>query len=68
MGLETISGAPPFILVEVGDQAGEIREALVKQKIFVRYGAEWDYPKHLRVSYGLEEENQVFLEALRKLL
>lgn len=68
MGLATIVGAPPFILVEVGDRASEIRDALVKQRIFVRYGAEWDFPKHLRVSYGLEEENQAFLEALGKLL
>ena len=68
MGLVTISGAPPFILVEVGDRASEIRDALVQQKIFVRDGAEWDYPNHLRVSYGLEEENQAFFEALTKLL
>ena len=68
MGLQTISGAPPFILVEVGDKASEIRDALMKQKIFVRDGAEWDLPKHLRISYGLEEENQAFIEALAKLL
>jgi len=68
MGLATISGAPPFILVELGDRAREIRDALVKQKIFVRYGAEWDFPSNLRVSYGLEEENRAFLEALAKLL
>lgn len=64
MGLPTIVGAPPFILVELGARAKAIREALVKQKIYVRHGGEWDLPNHLRISYGLEHENQVFFKAL----
>ncbi len=68
MGLATIVGAPPFILVEIGDRAKQIRDALVEQKIFVRHGGEWDLPNHLRISYGLEEENQTFFSALAKLL
>jgi len=67
MGLETISGPPPFILVDVGERAGEIRDALVRRKIFVRDGKEWDLPHHLRISYGLEEENRRFLKAFRAL-
>lgn len=68
MALPTIAGAPPFMLVELGEHAKSIREALVQRKIFVRHGGEWDYPDHVRISYGLEEENQALLEALRKLV
>ena len=53
---------------KVGDKASEILDALVKQKIFVRDGAAWNLPKHLRISYGLEEENQAFFAALNQLL
>jgi histidinol-phosphate aminotransferase len=68
MGLGYISGAPTFILVEIGDRANSIREALVDRKIYVRKGEEWDLPRHLRVSYGLEEENRAFFSALEDLL
>jgi len=68
MGLSTIAGAPPFMLIEIGERAGPIRDELAKQKIFVRYGDEWDLPRHIRVSYGLEEENQAFVEALEKII
>ena len=68
MGLTTVAGPPPFMLIELGARASEIREALVRQKIFIRYGAEWDLPEHVRISYGLEEENQAFLSALAKLV
>lgn len=68
MGLGYISGPPPFILVEIGDRANQVRDALVDRKIYVRKGEEWDLPRHLRVSYGLEAENRAFFAALEDLM
>ncbi len=68
MGLGYISGAPTFILVDIGDKANDVREALVRRKIYVRKGEEWDLPRHLRVSYGLDEEHRAFFAALKELL
>jgi histidinol-phosphate aminotransferase len=68
MGLNYLSGPPTFILVEVGERAGAIRQALLDRKIYVRSGDEWELPRHLRISYGLEEEHQAFFAALKDLL
>jgi histidinol-phosphate aminotransferase len=68
MGLRYMSGPPTFLLVEIGQQANDIREALVRKKIYVRQGEEWALPRHLRISYGLDEEHRAFFDALRSLL
>jgi histidinol-phosphate aminotransferase len=68
MGLKYLSGPPTFILVEVGDRAGAIRQGLLDRKIYIRSGDEWELPHHLRISYGLEEEHRAFFEAFRELL
>ena len=41
-----------FLLVKVGDQAGVLRQALMKGGILVRDGAGIGFPGHLRVSIG----------------
>ena len=68
LGLDTISGHVPFILIDVGEKAGIIQQALVKQNIFVRNGVEWGFPQHIRVSYGLEQENRAFFSNLSTIL
>ena len=68
MGLNYLSGPPTFILVEVGERAGAIRQALLDSKIYVRSGDEWELPRHLRISYGLEAEHRAFFAAFSDLL
>ena len=68
MGLNYLSGPPTFILVEVGERAGAIRQALLDRKIYVRSGDEWELPRHLRISYGLEAEHRAFFAAFSDLL
>jgi histidinol-phosphate aminotransferase len=51
-----------FLLVKVGDQAGVLRQALMKGGILVRDGAGIGFPGHLRVSIGDAAGNAKILE------
>ncbi|MBJ6138132.1 histidinol-phosphate transaminase [Marinobacter litoralis] len=53
-----------FIAVDVGEQAAEVYQALLRSGVIVRPVAGYGMPNHLRVSVGLPEENERFLEAL----
>jgi histidinol-phosphate aminotransferase len=64
LGLDVVSGPPPFILFETGDRSQEIYDELLARKIFITHGRAWNMPGYLRVSYGTEEENEAFFNAL----
>jgi histidinol-phosphate aminotransferase len=66
--LTTVAGPSPFILIELGDRTTAIHEELARQNIFVTHGSTWQVPDFLRVSYGLESENQAFIAALKALM
>jgi histidinol-phosphate aminotransferase len=66
LGLATVSGPSPFMLIEVGERAKAIQNELKKRNIFIQTVAH--LPNYLRVSYGREEENQAFIGALRESL
>lgn len=68
LGLEYIPSAANFIAVDVGDRAQEIYEALLAKGVIVRPVGGYGMPRHLRVSVGLAEENQQFIEALEQSL
>lgn len=68
MGLPYIPSAGNFIAVEVGDQAQGIYQALLSHGVIVRPIAGYGMPHHLRVSVGLPEENERFLDALSQSL
>lgn len=68
IGLPYIPSAGNFIAVEVGDQALGIYQALLSHGVIVRPVAGYGMPRHLRVSVGLPEENQRFLDALSQSL
>ncbi|MCD1631172.1 histidinol-phosphate transaminase [Marinobacter shengliensis] len=68
MGLPYIPSAGNFIAVEVGDQAQGIYQALLSHGVIVRPIAGYGMPYHLRVSVGLPEENERFLDALSQSL
>ena len=60
-----------FVLVKVGneDSAGErINLALLRQGVIVRPVGNYGLPQWLRISIGLQEENAVFIDALKKAL
>ena len=56
-----------FVLVKVGD-AARINLELLKRGVIVRPVAGDGLPEWLRVSIGLAEENQVFIDALTDIL
>ncbi|WP_246841070.1 histidinol-phosphate transaminase [Hahella sp. CCB-MM4] len=68
LGLQYIPSVANFIAVEVGDNAGEIYQALLHKGVIVRPVANYSMTRHLRVSVGLESENERFLKALEEVL
>lgn len=67
LGLSYIPSVGNFICVEVGD-AEAVNNALLKEGIIVRPLRPYRMNEHLRISIGLPEENQRFIDALRKVL
>ncbi len=65
MGLEYVPSYGNFVLVRVGD-AARIYEALLHAGIIVRPVDNYGLPEWLRVSVGLAEENEAFLQAFEK--
>ena len=67
LGLDYIPSVGNFVCVEVGE-AGRVYEQLLRAGVIVRPVANYGMPRHLRVTVGLPEENQRFLEALKTVL
>jgi histidinol-phosphate aminotransferase len=56
-----------FILAEVGDGRA-VYDALLREGVIVRPMTAYGYPRHVRVSVGLPEENRRFIAALEQVL
>ncbi|WP_207063741.1 histidinol-phosphate transaminase [Motiliproteus sp. SC1-56] len=68
LGLDYIPSVGNFIAVDVACEAGPVFEALLREGVIVRPVGGYEMPRHLRVSIGLEAENQACLSALKKVL
>src|SRR5690554_4501750 len=68
LGLQWIPSRGNFIAVDLGRDAGPVYQGLLRAGVIVRPVAGYEMPNHLRVSIGLREENQRFLEALAGVL
>src|SRR5699024_5620233 len=68
MGLRYIPSAGNFVAVEVGPQALGVYQALLARGVIVRPVEGYGMPNHLRVSVGLPEQNELFIDALAKAL
>ncbi|RLJ22316.1 histidinol-phosphate transaminase [bacterium endosymbiont of Escarpia laminata] len=68
LGLGYIPSVGNFITVELGCSGVEIDQALLREGCIARPVANYGMPTHLRVTVGLPEENQRFLDALKKVL
>ncbi|WP_257279671.1 MULTISPECIES: histidinol-phosphate transaminase [unclassified Endozoicomonas] len=64
MGFDYISSSGNFITFDAGMGGMDCYQRLLEQGVIIRPLANYGMPGHLRVSIGLEEENQRFLEAL----
>jgi len=67
LGLEHIPSHGNFVTVKVSD-GGTVNRKLLKQGVIVRPIGGYGLPNHLRVTIGLERENNRFLEALERAL
>jgi len=67
LGLSYIPSFGNFVSVKVGDANG-VFQRLLERGVIVRPVASYGMPDYLRVSTGLEAENERFLEALRQSL
>ena len=76
LGLPYIPSVGNFISFEIpqtGEQAKRVTAAEVDQKllavgVIVRPIANYEMPNHLRVSIGTQDENEIFIAALTKIL
>lgn len=54
-----------FVLIKVAPRTGRsVFEALLSRGIIVRSMDEYEFPHHIRVTYGLPAENKLFLKAM----
>ncbi|NOU91847.1 histidinol-phosphate transaminase [Paenibacillus sp. LMG 31456] len=68
LGLSYTTSMSNFVLVELGTEAKSIYDQLLAKGVIVRYGTIWGLPRHIRVTVGLPEENECFLESLKEIL
>ncbi len=68
LGLNYIPSVGNFISVEFGDNAAQVYNDLLHEGVIVRPVAGYKMPSHLRVSVGLEAENQQCLNALANII
>jgi histidinol-phosphate aminotransferase len=67
LGLVHLPTYGNFVTIRLRE-AGRVNEALLKQGIIVRPITEYGLADYLRVSVGLPEQNEQFLEALAKIV
>lgn len=67
LGLQTVPSETNFLAVKVGDDAA-LCARLLDQGFTVMSLTGWGLPGHIRISFGTDEENARFFEALRAVL
>lgn len=68
LGLNYIPSVGNFICVEFNRPGLEIYEALLRKGVIIRPVGVYGMPDHLRVTIGLEEENDRFIRSLEEIL
>jgi histidinol-phosphate aminotransferase len=68
LGLGWIPSVCNFITVDLGRPAGPVDQALLRQGVICRPVGNYGLPNHLRISIGLEQENNRMLTALGRVL
>lgn len=66
--LDYVPSVANFILVDTGVSSAELFDKLLKKGVIVRAMKEYGFPNHIRVTVGLKEENEKFINALEEVL
>jgi histidinol-phosphate aminotransferase len=64
LGLEVVPSEANFLLVGVGRDGNALYQELLRRGVIVRPVGNYGYPRHLRITVGLPEENDRLLAAL----
>jgi len=67
-GLDYIPSVGNFVTVDLGRPAAAVDQALLREGVICRPVANYGLPSHLRITIGLESENDRLLAALDKVL
>ncbi len=68
LGLFYVPSQTNYVLVRIGEQAARVSQELLKLGIIIRHMASYGMPEFLRISVGLPEENQRFMDGLKQVL
>ncbi len=68
LGLSSIPSKGNFVTVDVGMSGDQVFDALLHKGVIVRPVTNYGLPQYIRVSIGLESENNRFLTALAEVL
>jgi histidinol-phosphate aminotransferase len=68
MGVRFVKSEANFVLIELGRDAKEVYEALLREGVIVRPMPGWGYPQAIRVTVGTAAENDVFLAAFARVI
>lgn len=68
LGLFFLPSQANFVLVRIGEAAGEVADELLRRGVIVRKMASYGLPEFLRISVGLAEENARCIAELRAIL
>ena len=68
LGLEVVPSEANFLLVGLHRDGGAVYQSLLRRGVIARPVANYGYPQYLRVTVGLPEENDRFLDSLREAL
>lgn len=68
MGLSYIPTQANFLIVDVGIDSAQVFQAMLRKGVIIRDGGFFGLPTFIRVSVGLPEENETFIQALQTVL
>jgi len=68
LDLQYIPSAGNFLTIDMAQDAMPVYQKLLHKGVIVRPVANYKMPNHLRVSIGLEHENQKYIDALQEIL
>ncbi|MBW1779903.1 MAG: histidinol-phosphate transaminase [Deltaproteobacteria bacterium] len=68
MGLEYIPTQTNFFLIKAPGGGKRVYEAMLKEGVIIRAMDSYGLPDYIRICVGLPEENQRFIETLKKVL
>ena len=68
MQLDYIPSVGNFVCVKVGTNAMSVYDRLLYEGVIVRPVANYEMPEYLRVTVGTPDENERFIDALKKVL